>query len=320
MIYIEKKSIAPLDPVTGCITDTWNVTNKAVNAPSIRLVEEKMTEIINTKILENLELQFNPIGSGMDYFGTEAPNNYMFADGRELSRTEYAELFAVIGTTYGAGDGSTTFNLPDKRMRVSVMYKEGHEYYGTLGGQIGATSNSYTPGGTIGGTAITKEQLPSYTLYSASHDHTFTGTAASHTHTFTGTAASHNHGITDPGHYHSYPISPSGSGSYVGIANSSPVSASSMNTATSKVTTGITISNKSLTPAGTNSSTSITPKGTVGGKTITVTSGGSGSTHTHTWTGTAQSISTVQPSLLCNYIIKVKNELVSVSDLLERSY
>ena len=121
MIYIEKKSSVPLDPITGCITDTWNVTDKATNAPSIRLVEEKMTEIINTKILENLELQFNPIGSGMDYYGTEAPANYMFADGRELSRTEYAELFAVIGTTYGAGDGSTTFNLPDKRERVTMM-------------------------------------------------------------------------------------------------------------------------------------------------------------------------------------------------------
>ena len=64
-----------------------------------------------------------PIGSGCDYFGTTAPENFMFADGSAISRTTYAALFAIIGTTYGTGDGSTTFNLPDKRERVSVMYK-----------------------------------------------------------------------------------------------------------------------------------------------------------------------------------------------------
>lgn len=41
------------------------------------------------------------------------PDGWLLADGREVSRTEYADLFAVIGTDYGSGDGSTTFNLPD---------------------------------------------------------------------------------------------------------------------------------------------------------------------------------------------------------------
>lgn len=77
-----------------------------------------------------------PIGSGCDYYGTTAPENYMFADGSEISRTEYAELFAIIGTTYGSGDGSTTFNLPDKRERVSVMYKE-NSTNGTTGATLG---------------------------------------------------------------------------------------------------------------------------------------------------------------------------------------
>lgn len=65
-----------------------------------------------------------PVGSGCDYFGTTLPNdNYMWADGSAVSRTTYAALFEAIGTTYGSGDGTTTFNLPDKRERVSVMYK-----------------------------------------------------------------------------------------------------------------------------------------------------------------------------------------------------
>lgn len=45
--------------------------------------------------------------------GEECPNGFLWCDGAEYSRTEYAELFAVIGTRYGAGDGSTTFNVPN---------------------------------------------------------------------------------------------------------------------------------------------------------------------------------------------------------------
>ena len=92
-----------------------------------------------------------PIGSGIDYYGTTAPENYMFADGSAISRTTYAELFAVIGTTYGTGDGSTTFNLPDKRERVSVMYKE-NSTNGTTGatlGTLGAKGGEFTHEQTI---------------------------------------------------------------------------------------------------------------------------------------------------------------------------
>lgn len=60
-----------------------------------------------------------PIGSGMDYWGTTAPPKWLFPYGQAISRTTYAALFAVLGTTYGSGDGSTTFNLPDKRDRAS---------------------------------------------------------------------------------------------------------------------------------------------------------------------------------------------------------
>ena len=83
-----------------------------------------------------------PIGSGCDYFGTVAPENYMFADGSAISRTDYQELFAIIGTTYGEGDGSTTFNLPDKRERVSVMVKEGSTNFETLGKKVGSSTQT----------------------------------------------------------------------------------------------------------------------------------------------------------------------------------
>lgn len=58
-----------------------------------------------------------PAGSIIAYSGTSDPAGYMIADGRAVSRTTYSTLFAAIGTTYGSGDGSTTFNLPDLRGR-----------------------------------------------------------------------------------------------------------------------------------------------------------------------------------------------------------
>lgn len=62
-----------------------------------------------------------PIGAGCDFWGSTAPSsNYVFAYGQALSRTTYATLFARLGTTYGAGDESTTFNIPDKRGRVTA--------------------------------------------------------------------------------------------------------------------------------------------------------------------------------------------------------
>ena len=47
------------------------------------------------------------------YAGSTAPNGWLICNGQAVSRTTYAALFAVIGTTYGAGNGSTTFNLPN---------------------------------------------------------------------------------------------------------------------------------------------------------------------------------------------------------------
>ena len=69
---------------------------------------------------------------------TKYPSNWLVCDGRELSREAYADLFAVIGTSYGAGDGSTTFNLPDKRGRGSVGVDGTQTEFDTLGKKGGS--------------------------------------------------------------------------------------------------------------------------------------------------------------------------------------
>lgn len=56
-----------------------------------------------------------PIGAVFPFYGTTPPAHTLACNGAAISRTTYAELFAVIGTTAGAGDGSTTFNVPDLR-------------------------------------------------------------------------------------------------------------------------------------------------------------------------------------------------------------
>ena len=59
-----------------------------------------------------------PTASLMPYAGSTAPTGYLLCDGIAISRTTYSDLFNIVSVTYGAGDGSTTFNLPDLRGRV----------------------------------------------------------------------------------------------------------------------------------------------------------------------------------------------------------
>lgn len=56
-----------------------------------------------------------PLGTINAFGGTTAPEGWLLCQGQAISRTDYADLFAVISTNFGAGDGSTTFNLPDLR-------------------------------------------------------------------------------------------------------------------------------------------------------------------------------------------------------------
>ena len=112
-----------------------------------------------------------PIGGSMDYWGPTVPNsNFAFPMGQAISRTSYVALFAIVGTTYGAGDGSTTFNLPDVTGRVTAMKEAAATrltatYFGGNSTVLGVTGGGeskalitgnlppYTPAGSIGGTA-----------------------------------------------------------------------------------------------------------------------------------------------------------------------
>ena len=61
-----------------------------------------------------------PVGTVLHFAGNTEPEGFLFTEGQEVLRNAYPNLFAAIGTTYGEGDGKTTFNLPDYREVVFV--------------------------------------------------------------------------------------------------------------------------------------------------------------------------------------------------------
>lgn len=90
---------------------------------------------------------------------TYAPDGWLIADGQAVSRSTYAELFAAIGTTWGAGDGATTFNLPDGRRRFMRGADLGAGYdptltVGTIRNATLAEHDHMLPAGDGSGTAV----------------------------------------------------------------------------------------------------------------------------------------------------------------------
>ena len=135
---------------------------------------------------------------------SSAHNGWLKCDGTAVSRTTYADLFAIISTNFGSGNGTTTFNLPDARGRV----------LGTTGAGSGLTSRSL--GASVG----------------------------AETHTLTvGEMPVHSHGVTDPGHSHSYTNNTNDQSTDNPFATETAADQADLTATTASSTTGITINN-----------------------------------------------------------------------------
>jgi microcystin-dependent protein len=114
-----------------------------------------------------------PAGSVIPYAGTTNPTGWLFCAGQAINRTTYSVLFAVIGTTYGVGDGSTTFNIPDLRGRLVAGQDDmGGTSANRLTGQSGGVNGDVL--GASGGAethTLTAGQLPTSATYQRETSH-----------------------------------------------------------------------------------------------------------------------------------------------------
>jgi microcystin-dependent protein len=157
-----------------------------------------------------------PTGTIVDFAATSPPTGWLICNGAAVNRVTYAALFAVIGTTFGAGDGSTTFNLPDCRGRVTAGWDSGNTSARlNLADAAGVSASSI---GNVGG-----EQVHAL---------------------ITAELAIHAHAVSDPGHFHTV-IELATDGNPTLNVTGSPGQFRIYNATgnTSNVKTGITVSN-----------------------------------------------------------------------------
>lgn len=100
-----------------------------------------ISEVFGPRLIGNRDA---PSGSVSMFAGAAAPEGYLLCQGQAVSRSTYSDLFAVIGTTYGSGDNSTTFNIPNLKGRVPVGLDSGQTEFNTLGETGGAKTHTLT--------------------------------------------------------------------------------------------------------------------------------------------------------------------------------
>lgn len=104
--------------VTSGNIELGHVTDTTISRVSAGVIAVEGQTLATESYVTSSVSSAIPTGSVMPFAGTTEPSGWLLCFGQEVSRTTYASLFAIISTTYGVGNGSTTFNLPDLRGRV----------------------------------------------------------------------------------------------------------------------------------------------------------------------------------------------------------
>lgn len=102
-------------------------TSSPINADNLNHIEEGIYQ--NSLNIESVI----PTGTINAFAGNNTPQGWLICDGSEISRITYATLFNIIGTTYGNGDGTTTFNIPNLKGKVIVGVDSQDTDFDTLG-------------------------------------------------------------------------------------------------------------------------------------------------------------------------------------------
>ena len=150
-----------------------------------------------------------PTATIVPWSDSSVPTGFLECNGAAVSRSTYSALFAIIGTTYGAGDGATTFNVPDLQDNVAVG-KSGTKALASTGGANTVTSTGNVGGSTANATLSTAQLaahthpvptraappsnvFPNYPDGIASGYHTGGGTGATNS---TGSGTGHQHNMS----------------------------------------------------------------------------------------------------------------------------
>lgn len=254
-----------------------------------------------------------PIGTIMQYAGFTAPQGYLLCEGQALSKTDYAELYAIIGNYFGGTE--TEFYLPDLRERVPVGKNSAKTDYAL--GETGGTAT----------VTLTIEQMPSHTHIQNSHNHTQSAHnhgLNSHTHSI----PAHSHGLNN--HTHSFSATTSnkelkGTFKAYNLAYST-LSASGIASVSTGETSNYTGNSSNSRPngvfsidashnhtvsgttggaSGNTANSSALTSGAASGNTASVTAINNATTATNQETGGGNAHNNMQPYIVLNYIIKV---------------
>ncbi len=159
-----------------------NNLSDVISRPTAR----KNLEIYSAVEVDNLLGQASPVGMKGEFYCSAVPTGWLKCNGAAISRTVYARLFAAIGTTYGDGNGSSTFNLPDDRGNFSRGWDDGR---------------GINPGRVFGSEEVDMMRLHGHSASSADaggHSHSASADqSGAHAHTAsTGNAGEHAHSGT----------------------------------------------------------------------------------------------------------------------------
>lgn len=165
----------------------------------------RVSETTDTVQADVVFPQAIPTGCMMDYPDLVPPTGWLTCDGSAKSRTNYANLFSLLGTRYGAGDGFSTFNLPDFRGRVAVGMGAGPGLSSRILGEMGGVETA----------TISLAQMPyhNHSATEAAHNHYAWQDVHNHyawqdPHAHAIADNPHAHGVYDPQHAHSYAAGP----------------------------------------------------------------------------------------------------------------